>query len=73
MRDRQCPECGEVSAFKGRRCPQCWAELDAIRAPYVLALLEGTPQAELDHVPEMKGGLSKRDVQAAREAGWQGW
>ena len=67
MTMRQCPECGQVSDFKGRRCPPCWAELDAVREPYVRALLEGVPQAELPDMPA-PACLTKRDLQAEAEA-----
>ena len=46
---------------------QCQAELDAIRAPYVQALLEGVPQAELDGMPEPRR-LTNDDIYAEAEA-----
>ena len=65
--ERQCGECGQVSRFRGRRCDDCMAELDAMRAPYVQALLEGVPQAELKGMPE-PAHLTADDIYAEAEA-----
>ena len=63
---RQCPECGEVKDFKGRRCATCLSELDAMREPYVQAIFEGMAIADLPDMPPPRK-ITRRDLAAYRE------